>query len=124
MRVLILLTILILNAGCTTLHPIEGTAVELQERIASNELLKIGDRVSIETTDGKTHRFAVTGFDAGIVKGKAEAVAIDQVRHVGKRSFSRAKTIALVAGIVVAATVIGIVAYGVTHLSVGGLGAR
>ena len=117
MRILILLTVLVLNAACTTLHPIEGTPLELQGRIASNELLKIGDRVSIETTDGKTHRFAVTGFDAGIVQGKADSVSIDQVRHVGKRSFSRGKTIALVAAIVVGGTVLGFVAYGVTHLS-------
>lgn len=93
--------------------------MELQERIASNDLLKIGDRVSIETTDGKTHRFAVTGFDAGIVKGRIDSVSIDQVRHVGKRTFSRGKTIALVAGIVVAGTVLGLVVYGTTHLSAG-----
>jgi hypothetical protein len=116
-RILVLLTVLVLNAACTTLHPIEGTPMELQGRIASNELLKIGDRVSIETTDGKTHRFAVTGFDAGIVKGKADSVLIDQVRHVGKRTFSRGKTIALVAGIVVAGTVLGFLAYSATHLS-------
>jgi hypothetical protein len=119
MRSLILLTVFVLNAGCTTLHPIEGTPMELQERIASNELLKIGDRVAIVTTDGKTHRFAVVGFGAGIIKGKAESVSIDQVRHVGKRTFSRGKTIALVAGIVVAGTVLGFVIYGTTHLSAG-----
>jgi hypothetical protein len=93
--------------------------MELQERIASNELLKIGDRVSIETTDGKTHRFAVTGFDAGIVNGKIDSVSIDQVRHVGKRTFSPGKTIALVAGMVIAGTVLGLVVYGATHFSAG-----
>ena len=119
MRILILLTVLVSNAGCSTLHPIEGTPMELQERIASNELLKIGDRVSIVTTDGKTHRFAVTGFDAGIVKGNAESVSIDQVLQVGKRSFSRGKTIALVVGMVIAGAAIGVAAYGMTHLSAG-----
>jgi hypothetical protein len=119
MRSLILLSVLIINAGCTTLHPIEGTPMELQERIASNDLLKIGDRVAIVTTDGKTHRFAVTGFDAGIVMGNAESVSIDQVAHVGKRSFSRGKTIALVVGIVAAGAVLGVVVYGLTHFSAG-----
>jgi hypothetical protein len=119
MRNLMLLTLFIINTGCTTLHPIEGTSMELQERIASNELLKVGDRVSIVTTDGKTHRFAVTGFDAGIVKGKTESVSIDQVAQVGKRSFSRGKTIALMVGIVAAGTVLGIVVYGVAHFSAG-----
>lgn len=119
MRSLILLSTLMLNAGCTTLHPIEGTPMDLQERIASNELLKIGDRVSIVTTDGKTHRFTVTGFDAGIVNGKSESVSIDQVRHVAKRTLSRGKTIALVAGIVVAGTVLGLVVYAATHFGAG-----
>ena len=119
MKSLLLLTVFVLNAGCTTLHPIEGTPIELQERIASNELLKIGDQVSIVTADGKTHRFAVTGFEAGVVRGKRESVSIDQVSHVGKRTFSRGKTIALVSGIVVAGTVLGFVVYAATHLSVG-----
>lgn len=119
MKSLILLTVFVLNAGCTTLRPIEGTPMELQELIASNELLKIGDRVSIVTADGKTHRFAVTGFDAGIVRGKTESVSIDQVHQVGKRTFSRGKTIALVSGIVVAGTVLGFVVYAATHISAG-----
>ena len=119
MKRLILLTVFVLNAGCTSLHPIEGTPIELQERIASNELLKIGDQVSIVTTDGKTHRLAVTGFEAGIVRGKTESVSIDQVSHVEKRIFSRGKTIALVCGIVVAGTVLGLVVYAATHFSAG-----
>jgi hypothetical protein len=87
-------------AGCTTLRPIEGTSTELQQRISAGELLKAGDRVSIVTTDAKTHRFSVTGISAGLIEGKADSVPVDQVASLEKRQFSRAKTLALVAGVV------------------------
>lgn len=89
-------------AGCTTLRPIEGTPTQLQQRISSGELLKTGDRVAIVTTDAKWHQFSVTGLSAGLIEGRAESVPVDQVAALEKREFSRAKTLILVAGIVLA----------------------
>jgi hypothetical protein len=100
MRRIIVLAAIISCAGCTTLRPIEGTSTELQQRIDSGELLKAGDRVVIVTTDNKTHRFAVTGIAAGLIEGKADSVPVDQVVSLERRQFSRAKTLALVCGVV------------------------
>jgi hypothetical protein len=103
MRRLIVLAVAIGLAGCTTLRPIEGTSIELRQRISSGELLEAGDRVSIVTTDDKTHRFAVTGIGPGFIDGKADSVSIEQIVSLKKRQFSRGKTLALVGGVVLVA---------------------
>jgi hypothetical protein len=118
MRPFILMTMLIISAGCTTLRPIEGTPTDLRQRISSGELLKPGDRVAIVTTDDKSHRFAITGINAGLIEGKTDSVPIDQVATLQKRKFSAGKTAALVGGLAVGAFV-GLGIYAATHLSVG-----
>lgn len=117
MKTLSLLTGLLLIAGCTSLRPIEGSPAELQQRIAAGDLLKSGDRVLVTTNDAKTHRFTVASINAGLIQGRSESVPIAQVTNVKKRQFSRAKTTALVIGIALAGTVIGLGAYAATHLS-------
>ena len=109
---------LLVSAGCTTLRPIQGSPIELRQSIRSGALLKPGDQVSIATTDNKTHQFEVIGITAGVIEGKTESVAIDQVASVEKRQFSRGKTVALVGGLV-AGALLGFVIYAATHLSVG-----
>lgn len=117
MRTLVLAALMVC-AGCTTLKPVAGTAPELREKIDSGQLLKAGDRVLIVTTDAKAHRFAVTTIQAGVIQGKNDSVPIDQVASVQKRRFSRGKTIALVAGLVVSSAA-GFALYAATHLSFG-----
>jgi hypothetical protein len=63
----------------------------------------------IVTADAKTHNFAVAEIRAGVIAGKADSVPVDQVVSVEKRQFSRAKTLALVGGILVVG---GLVIYG------------
>jgi len=116
-----LLSAALLSAACTTLRPIEGSSAELQQRITSGALLRPGDRVVIVASDGRAHRFAVKSVDAGIIHGRSESVPIEQVMTLRQRQFSRAKTAALVIGIGLACSVIGLAAYAATHLSVGGL---
>jgi hypothetical protein len=111
--------LLIICTGCTTLRPIEGSASELRQRIDSGDLLKTGDRVLIVTRDARVHRFAIKSIGAGLIQGRSESVPIQQVVTVRQRQFSRGKTAALVIGIALAATVIGVGAYAATHLSVG-----
>jgi hypothetical protein len=75
--------------GCTTMRPIDGTPKELQQFINSGELLKPGDRVRIVTADDKTHRFAITKIEAGLIVGSNESVPVDQVMCVEKRQFQK-----------------------------------
>lgn len=102
-------------AGCTTLRPIEGSSTELRQRISSGELLKVGDRVLIVTTDNKMHRFAVAGVRADLIEGRTDSVPVDQVVSLKKRQFSRGKTLALVGGVVLGA---GLVIYSVSQVAV------
>jgi hypothetical protein len=115
MRRLILLSALIVNAGCTSLQPIAGSPAELQQRIS---VLKPGDRVLIVTTDKKSHRFAVTGIGEGLIQGQGDTVPVDQVVSLEKREYSPGKTWGLVGGLA-AATVLGVFIYAATHLAVG-----
>jgi hypothetical protein len=113
MRCLIILITLICVAGCTTLQPIAGTSLELQERINSAALLKAGDRVLIVTADNANHAFKVTDVGAGLIKGGAITIPVDQVASVEKRQFSTGKTVALVVLSLLA--VAGLVAVAAAH---------
>ena len=85
-----------------TLRPIDGTSTELRQRLASGELLKAGNRVSIVTTDHKRHQFVVTGIDAGRIEGRTDSVPEDEAVSLRKRQVSRGETLALVGGVVLA----------------------
>ena len=86
------LALIIAVAGCTTMQPIDGSPTELQHFINSGELLKPGDRVRIVTADQKTHRFAITKVEAGLIVGSNESVPVDQVMCVEKRQFQKIET--------------------------------
>jgi hypothetical protein len=119
MKRLVLFTLLIVNSGCTTLRPIEGSPSVLRQRIESGDLLKSGDRVSIVTADDKKHRFAIKSIHAGIIQGRSDSVPIEQVMTIQQRQFSRAKTAGLIIGIAIAGSLIGLGVYAASHLSVG-----
>jgi hypothetical protein len=95
-------------AGCTTLQPIEGTSNELQGRISSGGLLQAGDRVSIVTSDDRTHEFRIRAIRDGVIHGTSDSVPLDRVVTLQKREFSRAKTCLLLGGIVLG---VGLVLY-------------
>jgi hypothetical protein len=95
-------------AGCTTLQPIEGTADELQGRISSGGLLEVGDRVSIVTSDDRTHEFRIRALSEGVIQGTSDSVRLDRVVTLQRREFSRAKTCLLLGGIVLG---VGLVLY-------------
>ncbi len=121
MKRVIMLVLTILSAGCTTLRPLEGSPDELQRRIATGELLKVGDRVLIGTADSQSHRLTITRIDAGRIVGRRQSIPIDQVVLVEKRCYSRGKTTALVMGLAVLFTLGGLLAYTATHLPVSAL---
>src|ERR1700722_11061014 len=95
-------------AGCTTLQPIEGTADELQGRINSGGLLKVGDRVAIVTSDDRTHEARPRALSRCIIRGTQDSVPLDRVVTLQKREFSGAKTCLLLGGIVLG---VGLVLY-------------
>ena len=101
-------TAIICLAGCTTLEPVEGTANELQGRISSGGLLEVGDRVSIVTSDDRTHEFRIRAIRDGVIQGTSDSVLLDRLVTLQKREFSRAKTCLLVGGVVLG---VGLVLY-------------
>ena len=107
--------VIIICVGCTSLQPLDKTPTELRQRINSGELLKAGDRVSIETTDLKMHEFVITGVAPGVIEGKRTSIAVDQIILVEKREYSRAKTWALVAAVVL--TVGGAAVFVAAHVA-------
>jgi hypothetical protein len=119
MKIPALLIAASLMSGCTTLQPIDGSPTDLRQRINSGDLLKPGDRVVIVASDGRAHRFAIKSIDKGLIQGRSDSVPIEQVVSLRERQFSRGKTAALVIGIGLACSVIGLAAYAATHLSVG-----
>ena len=90
-------------AGCATQRPITGNPSDLQQRIASGELLKRGDHVEIVTNDGRAYEFNVASVSTSSIDGKHESVPIEQVASMQKREFSVGKT-----SLVAASTVVGI----------------
>jgi hypothetical protein len=115
MKRLVVFAVIITCVGCTSLRPIDGTPAELRQRINSGELLKAGDRVSIETSDLKIHEFVITAFSAGVIEGKRTSISVDQIILLDKRQYSRAKTWTLVAAVVL--VVGGVAAFVAAHVA-------
>ena len=114
MKRILVFAVIITCVGCTSLRPIAGTPAELRQRINSGEMLRAGDRVSIETTDLKMHEFVITGLTPGIIEGKKTSISVDQIILLEKREYSPAKTWALVGAVVL--VVGGVAAYVAAHI--------
>jgi hypothetical protein len=100
--------IMLVAPACTTLRPIEGSPSELRQRINSGELVRVGDRLEVVTSDGKTHQITVSKVGDGRIDGKEESIRIDQIVSLRKREFSGGRTLALVGGVVL--VVVGAIA--------------
>lgn len=105
--------------GCTTLRSIDGTPRELQLRIAAGELIKHGDRVIIDTSDGATHDFVIETIRGGFINGGHEAIPLEAIVSIQKRELSVGKTVGLAAGIVFNVALSVMVAVGFSHLGPG-----
>jgi hypothetical protein len=117
MRGVIILCLIVISGGCTTLQTIEGSPTELRQHIGSGERLKPGDRILVVTIDGETHQLPVTGVDAGVIEGKPESVPIGQLVFLEKRQVSPGKNLALVGGLA-AAALLGVAIHAGTHPNV------
>jgi len=94
--------------GCTSMKTLEMSATDLQAQIRAGQLIKVGQRVEFVTTDGKEHRFTVTGIDQQVVDGHKESLQIDDIVGLRTREVSAGKTSLLVGGVVSAWVIIAI----------------
>ncbi|HXY96856.1 MAG TPA: hypothetical protein VEH00_07755 [Steroidobacteraceae bacterium] len=106
-KIVVYVLIVLLSTGCTTLRPIGGSPSELQQRINSGELLRVGDRVEVVTSDGNTHRIIVTKLGDGRIEGGNESISVERIVSLQKREFSGGKTLALI-GAAALAVLLGI----------------
>jgi hypothetical protein len=98
MKSLLVIFFALVACGCTTLKPVEMSPEELQQKIAAGEIIKVGDRVKVVTSDGVVHKFGVTEISTDRVSGKDVDLPIADIIAVETREFSGGKTTALVAG--------------------------
>lgn len=80
--------------ACTSLSTVEGPAERIGQRIGEEGLLAPGDKIRLVTADGKTHKLEVTEIDlgTGTLRGKDDALAIDDIIALEKRKLSWVKT--------------------------------
>jgi hypothetical protein len=74
---LLLLVLVCLLSGCTTLRPIEVDAVTLHQKIRGGEAVKAGDTIRAITNDGVAHLLTVTAVDANVLKGHPPGAGTD-----------------------------------------------
>jgi hypothetical protein len=92
--------------GCTTLRTIPPGQFDAAHPAESGELLKVGDRVVLHTTDGQTHPMQVKAIHDGVIEGDGAVVRIDDVAFAQKRELSVGKTV-LFAGVVIGVVALG-----------------
>jgi hypothetical protein len=85
-------------SGCTSLKPIELSPEQLQNRIATEDIVKVGEIVKVVTSDGKTREFKVTEIREDHILGKDVDIPIKDIIALETREFSGGKTVALVGG--------------------------
>ena len=91
----------VLCASCTSLKPTEATPEQIQQRITHENLLELGEKVELVTSDGVVHEFRITDIDyeQGLVIGKNESVPVNDIVAVKTREFSMGKSAVLAGGV-------------------------
>ncbi len=95
------LLIILMVSGCTSMKPVEMSPDQVQQKIAAGEVLGVGDKVKIATSDDQIHKFKVTEVTDQKVRGDGIEVPIDEIVAVETKKFSLGKTAALTSGTVV-----------------------
>ena len=98
MKLLTLAVLLLVATGCTSLKPIELAPESLQEKILSDNIINVGDRVKVVTSDGVRSEFKVTAKSEDHIRGKDVDIPIKDIVALETREFSGGKTSALVGG--------------------------
>jgi hypothetical protein len=102
----LVLVLVSLTQGCSTVRPVEMTPEALQQQIESTKLIEVGDSVEIVTADGQKYKFDVTKVDKEQVLGKDVAIPIKDIVALHTREFSGGKTALLVGTTAVSAWLI------------------
>ncbi len=95
-KLIIYLVLIAFTAGCTTMRPLPANdAQSLAGKIY------VGDEVRIIRNDDSVANFKVSAVSDEGISGEGMFVAYSDIRQVQVRQFSTAKTVGLVAAIVV-----------------------
>lgn len=95
MKLILLIIVIVLGSGCTSLTPVEMSPEQLHERIAVGDVVQVGSSVRIVTADGIDHKFKVTAISDERILGKDVEVNITDIVALETREFSAGKTTVL-----------------------------
>jgi hypothetical protein len=79
---ILLLTVVCLLGGCTTLRPIDVNAVTLHQKIRSGDAVKAGDTIRAITSDGVAHLLFVTEVNEKVIEGHPPGARADVTETV------------------------------------------
>jgi hypothetical protein len=98
MKYFAIILTLVIFSGCTSLKPIDLPPEQLQDRIVTEEIIKVGQSVKIATSDGKTHEFEVTEIRDDHILGKDVDIPVKDIVALENREVSTGKTLAFAGG--------------------------
>jgi hypothetical protein len=105
MNVSVMVSVLLILAGCTSMKPVATETAAIEQHIASGDVA-VGDDVEIVTVDDQRHRFRVTAVDAATISGDGINVPIESIVGLKTREFSYGKSAGLAGGVTL--TMIGL----------------
>jgi hypothetical protein len=79
---ILLLTVVCLLGGCTTLRPIDVNAVTLHQKIRSGEAVKAGETIRAITSDGVAHLLFITKVNDKVIEGHPPGARADVTETV------------------------------------------
>lgn len=85
--------------GCTTLQPISQSRAQLQEQIASGNLLTRDDRIQVTLESGESFDLVVVRIGDGMLQGRDRSVEIAEVVSIQRREVDSMKTAGLAVGV-------------------------
>lgn len=92
---LVLALLVFFTSGCTSLNPIELAPEQLREKVLTDNIIHVGDKVNIVTSDGIRHVFKVTLITEDQIIGEDNSVPIIDIIALEIRSVSGVKTAVL-----------------------------
>ncbi len=97
----LLLPLILSNAACTTLEPVDVPADELRQQLRAGSLVKSGDRVRLVTADETVHKFKITeiNLEQDKVLGRNAEVPIEEIVALETRELSVGRTSLLTGGV-------------------------
>ena len=79
---ILLLVLVCLLGGCTTLRPIDVNAVTLHQKIRSGEAVKAGETIRAITSDGVAHLLFITKVNEKVIEGHPPGARADVTETV------------------------------------------